>query len=194
MSGREPPAVRHGSVMPLHAGQTADDDPAEAAPIALPATAVGARAGILAALPVALPVTLPVALPFAMLAGALLVLSLGASGEHLSPAGWAARAVPLLLVGAVLSAVTDCRRRTDAHLVRQAERARVHRAASIELNDSIVQGLTAIKWSLEAGDTQQALALTSEHLERGHRLVSDLIRDAGVAGDWTGTSSQDTAG
>jgi hypothetical protein len=141
-------------------------------PIALLAATLGARAGVLASL----------------LAIGFLVLWVTHAGVHLSPVGWAARLVPLLMMGTLLGAVTDRLRRAEAERYQLALGAHRRREA-IEINDSIVQGLSAIKWSLDAGNTHQALALTAEHLELGHRLVSDLIRDAGLAGDWTGTST-----
>jgi hypothetical protein len=69
-----------------------------------------------------------------------------------------ARLVPLLLIGVLLGAVIDHLRRAEAAPYRLEARARQHRE-TIEINDSIVQGLSAIKWSLEAGNAQDALTI-----------------------------------
>jgi hypothetical protein len=48
----------------------------------------------------------------------------------------------------------------------------------VEINDSLVQGMAAAKWSLEAGRVDNGLAALEETLDQGQRLVSQLIRDA----------------
>jgi hypothetical protein len=90
-----------------------------------------------------------------------------------------------MLVGLVLGTVVDQLRETDAERHRLAAAARRHHEA-IEINDTIVQGLTAAKWSLEAGDAGQALTIVTDTLELGHRLVSDLVREAGLGPAWRG--------
>jgi hypothetical protein len=101
--------------------------------------------------------------------------------------------MPFLLSGVLLGAVVDRLRSADAERHRLAAVALRHREA-IEINDTFLQQLTAAKWSLESGDTQQALAVMSETLEQGHRLVSDLVRDAGMRSEWTGPPAADTDG
>jgi len=139
-------------------------------PIALLAVTLGARAGLLAGL----------------LSVGLLALWVVQAGVRLTPVGWAARVAPLLLVGVLLGLMIDRLRRADAERHRLAIGAHRNREA-IEINDTLVQGLVATKWSLEAGNNQQALSIAAETLELGHRLVSDLIRDADLARAWTGT-------
>jgi hypothetical protein len=138
-------------------------------PIALLAVAFGVRAGLMAS----------------GLAVASIVLWTDHSSVHLSALGWAARITPLLLIGVLLGEVADRLRRADAER-RRLEAAAWSQREAVEINDTIVQGLTAAKWSLEAGDPNRALDLVTEALDLGHRLVSDLIRQAELAESWTG--------
>lgn len=97
----------------------------------------------------------------------------------LSVVGWLSRVLPLLLVGMLIGDARDRLARAAAeHAVHEAAVQR-HREA-IEINDSLVQGMSAAKWSIEAGRTEAGLDTLRETVERGHRLVSELIRDAGV--------------
>lgn len=138
-------------------------------PITLLAVTLGTRGGTCAS-----------AVAVALLAGWAL-----RADVQLTALGWAARITPLVLLGALLGAVVDRLRRADAERHRLATVAEHHRQAVL-LNDSVVQGLTAAKWSLEAGDADKALQLVSETLDLGHQLVSDLIRNSGLTSSWTG--------
>lgn len=95
----------------------------------------------------------------------------------LSLLGWASRVLPLLLVGVVIGDAND-------RLDRAAEEREAHHLAmeryrdAVEINDSLVQGMSAAKWSIEAGRTETGLKTLSETVELGHRLVSDLIRQS----------------
>jgi glucose-6-phosphate-specific signal transduction histidine kinase len=100
--------------------------------------------------------------------------------------GWAARSVPLLLVGLLLGAVIDRLRATDYERLRLLAASARHREA-VEINDTIVQQVSAAKWSLESGNTEHALHILSDTVELGHRLVSDHIRDSDLRPMWTGT-------
>jgi hypothetical protein len=51
-----------------------------------------------------------------------------------------------------------------------------HRKA-VEIKDSLVQGMAAAKWSIEAVRMETGLEMLTESLDRGHRLVSQLIRE-----------------
>jgi hypothetical protein len=97
----------------------------------------------------------------------------------LSPTGWATRVVPLLLLGSLLGGAADRLRRAEAERARLEVEARWHRQA-VEINDSIVQALAVAKWSLEGGDLAAALATVTDALDHAHRVVSELIRDAGL--------------
>jgi hypothetical protein len=130
-------------------------------PVALVATYFGMRAGSGAGL----------------LAVALVVVWVLDRHVSLSPAGWATRVVPLLLLGLLLGNATDRMRRTDAERRKLQAAALLHREA-IEINDSIVQGMAAAKWALEAGSVEASLRTLDDTLTRAHALVSDLIRRA----------------
>jgi hypothetical protein len=104
---------------------------------------------------------------------------------RLSPIGWTSRVAPLLIVGIVLGAAADRLRRSEAVRHRLLEEARRHQDA-VHINDTILQGLSAAKWSLESGDAERALDVVNDTLEVGQQLVSDLIRDSGLGSAWRG--------
>ncbi|MFP5348011.1 MAG: hypothetical protein ACLGIA_13415 [Actinomycetes bacterium] len=130
-------------------------------PIALLAVAFGLRAGIAAGL-----------------VGVALVVAWDVLADAgISPVGWMSRAVPLLLLGGLLGDAADRLRASEAHrrhLVAAAER---HRDA-VEINDTVVQGITAAKWALEAGNVEGGLEILSDTLSTSQRLVSDLLRNS----------------
>lgn len=108
-----------------------------ALPIALIATTFGLRAGTVAGL----------------LAVGLTVLWAMTQSVHLAPTGWASRVLPLLLLGVLLGHATDRERRAHEEHRRLEAAALLHREA-IEINDSLVQGMAAAKWSFEAGQVE----------------------------------------
>jgi K+-sensing histidine kinase KdpD len=130
-------------------------------PVALAATAFGQRGGLLAAL-------LAVAL---ILAWTLL------SDVSLDAAGWATRAVPILLLGVLLGRATDRVREAEAQRRRLEVGAALHREA-IEINDTLVQRMTAAKWALEAGRVDAGLSDLTAAVSEAQQLVSGLIRRA----------------
>lgn len=132
-----------------------------ALPVALLATTFGLRAGTLAGL----------------VAVGLTVLWAVVQDVSLSPTGWASRVVPLLLIGVLLGHATSRERRADVERRRLEEAARLHREA-IEINDSLVQGMAAARWSLDAGRVDAGMQILDETIVRAHDLVSDLIRRA----------------
>jgi hypothetical protein len=107
--------------------------------------------------------------------------------------GWAARSVPLLLVGVLLGAVVDRLRRTDHERLRLLDASARHREA-VEINDTLVQQVSAAKWSLESGNAEHALTILSDTVELGHRLVSDHIRESDLGHVWTGSPSDQRSG
>jgi signal transduction histidine kinase len=138
------------------------------------------------------PITLLYCLPVALLAVAfgllvgvaagLVALSLVAvyvavADLDLSLVGWATRAVPLLLLGGLLGDAVDRLRRSERERRRLEWATQRHRDA-VEINDSVVQGLAAAKWALEADRTDRGLEILTRTLEDAERLVSDLLRDA----------------
>ena len=53
-----------------------------------------------------------------------------------------------------------------------------------------MQGLSAAKWALETGDLDHGLTVVSDTLALGHRLVSELIRDADMQQNWSGVADR----
>jgi len=132
-------------------------------PVALVATATGIRGGALAGL----------------VAVALVALWVWVDDASLSLLGWSSRVLPLLLLGVLIGHATERVRRAEADRVRLEEAARLHRQA-IEINDSLVQGMAAAKWSLESGRVDTGREILDVTLEEAQRLVSGLIRRAGA--------------
>lgn len=134
-----------------------------------------------------LPIAL-IAVTFGMgwgLAGGFVAIALmvvWAVAEHidLSPLGWVTRALPLLLLGALVGRAADRLRESEAARAKLDAAAHWHRQA-VEINDSIVQGLTAAKWSLEAGRTERALETVTDTLDSAQAMVSQLLREAEIA-------------
>lgn len=91
--------------------------------------------------------------------------------------GWSARVVPILLVGLLLGDASDRLRRADQAHAEQVERELLHRQA-VEINDSLLQGMTAAKWALEAERYDVAAARLSDTLASGQKLVASLIKNS----------------
>ncbi|MBN9609120.1 MAG: hypothetical protein BGO26_14035 [Actinobacteria bacterium 69-20] len=116
------------------------------------------------------------------LAGGLIAVGLmviWAVTEHidLSLLGWVTRALPMLLLGVLVGRAADRLRTSEAERAKLDAAAHWHRQA-VEINDSIVQGLSAAKWSLEAGKHERALETVTDTLDSAQTLVSQLLRDA----------------
>lgn len=150
-----------------------------ALPIALVATTSGLRAGTVAGL----------------LAVGLTVLWAVTQSVHLTPTGWASRVVPLLVLGVFVGHATARERRAQEGHRRVEAAALLHREA-IEVNDSLVQGMAAARWSFEAGQVDTGTRILDRTIADAHDLVSDLIRRAGMGARTallhdTSTSSHD---
>jgi hypothetical protein len=141
-------------------------------PIALLATTFGLRGGVLGS------------------ATAVIVLVATDMLERirLSPLGWTSQVLPLLLLGLLLGDAMERLRRAEADRIRWQESQRRHREA-VQLNDTIVQSLSAAKWALEAADLNSGLEIVSETLEHSNQLVSDLIRGAALRPLWMGETT-----
>jgi hypothetical protein len=100
----------------------------------------------------------------------------------LSPLGWVARFVPPLLVGGLLGHAADRIEASEA-LRRAQEVAELRHRQAIELNDTLIQGMAAAKWSIEAGRTEDGLTNLSDTLQLGHQMVSGLLREADMGLD-----------
>jgi K+-sensing histidine kinase KdpD len=117
-----------------------------------------------------------------VIAVALVATWVTVTQTHLTALGWTSRAVPLLLVGVLLGDASDRLRRAEIGR-RQLEAAALMHRQAIEINDSLVQGMAAAKWALEAGRTAAAIEALDDTLVRGNRLVSTLLRDADMGID-----------
>ena len=134
-------------------------------PVALAASAFGQRGGVTAGL----------------LAVALIVIWALARDVTLDPAGWGSRVVPLVLLGVLVGRATDRAREAEAERRRHEVAALLHQEA-IEINDSLIQGMTAAKWSLESGQADAGLQTLTTTVREAQQLVSGLIRRANMGG------------
>lgn len=132
-------------------------------PVALVALVFGLRGGTAAGL----------------VAVALIVVWVVADDVSLTATGWVSRVAPLVVLGPLLGRAADRMRRAEAEHRRLAEAALLHRKA-IEINDSLIQGMAAAKWSLEAGRTESGLKTLDETIGHAQDLVSALISEAAM--------------
>ncbi|GAB3038708.1 hypothetical protein GCM10011376_33960 [Nocardioides flavus (ex Wang et al. 2016)] len=132
-------------------------------PVSLAALAWGRVAGMLAS------------------AAALVLLALWVlvADVDLTVLGWSTRMVPILLVGLLLGDASDRLRRAEQARVEQAKRDVLHRQA-VEINDSLLQGMAAAKWALEAERHDVAHERLSDAISSGQKLVARLIRDSAM--------------
>ncbi|WP_350275776.1 hypothetical protein [Kribbella sp. HUAS MG21] len=133
-----------------------------ALPVALVAITCGLRSGLAAGL----------------LAVGLIVAWVVVRDVPLSAMGWASRVVPLLLLGPLLGDASERLRRAETER-RRLEAAALLQREAIEINDSLVQGMVAAKWSLEAANTEAGLRILDETIGQAQTLVSGLVRRAG---------------
>lgn len=136
-------------------------------PVALVAVAFGLTAGLLSGL----------------LAIAGLLTWVIVDEVSISLLGWATRVMPLVLLGVLLGDAADRLQQAEDEKRALAVAAHSQREAA-ELNDSVVQGLSAAKWALEAGQLDRGLEIVSETLETAQAQVSRLLRlsEAGTGG------------
>ncbi|HWD79465.1 MAG TPA: hypothetical protein VG497_11295 [Kribbella sp.] len=134
-------------------------------PVALVAITFGLRAGGIAGLS----------------AVALIVLWVVLRDVHLTAGGWATRVAPILVLALLLGRAADRLRLGELERRRIEAAALLHREA-IEINDSLVQGLAAARWSFQAGQVDHGLKILDETLGQAQELVSGLIRRAGMSG------------
>ena len=113
-----------------------------------------------------------------MVAGAVaVVLQVGwvlTVGESLTPIGWIGRIVPLLLLGALVGSSSD-RVRDARRAERYALAVSLLQRDAAEINDSVVQGLAATRWLLEAGNVDRALEALDETAALAQGLVSRVL-------------------
>jgi glucose-6-phosphate-specific signal transduction histidine kinase len=130
-------------------------------PVALAATTFGRRGGLVAGL----------------VAVALIAAWVAVRHVHLAPMGWASRVVPILLLGYLLGGAVDRLIRAEEDRRRMERAALLHREA-IEINDSLIQQMTAARWALEGGRTEVGQQILTAAVTDAQRLVSGLIRRA----------------
>lgn len=80
--------------------------------------------------------------------------------------------------------VTEQRAAEDAaaaakHLRQQAHDAEIRRRAALELNDVVVQGLTAAAWATESGAEAVARDVLDQTLQDARAMMDDLLVDPG---------------
>ena len=134
-------------------------------PVALVATATGLRGGAVAGL----------------VAVGLVALWAAVDGVSLSWLGWGSRVLPLLLLGVLIGQASERLRRAEAERLRLEAAATLHRQA-IEINDSLVQGMAAAKWSFDSGQVESGKEILEVTLNEAQHLVSGLIRRADMGG------------
>ncbi|HET7355942.1 MAG TPA: hypothetical protein VFJ09_04615 [Nocardioidaceae bacterium] len=136
-------------------------------PIALAALSFGRRAGLLAGLG----------------AVALVLAWVLIDSVDLTVFGWFSRVVPMLLLGLLLGDASDRLRRANERGRRLEAAAQRHRDA-VEINDTLVQGMVAARWSFEAGRHAAGLQTLDQTIALGQDLVTKLMResDMGING------------
>lgn len=134
-------------------------------PVALVALAFGARAGVVAGVS----------------AIGLVVLWALVTDVALSLMAWVSTVLPLLLLGALVGASSD-RIREARRAERYATAVALLQRDAVEINDSIVQGLAAAKWALEAGDVARGLELVEATAVTAQQLVTRVLGSDSVLG------------
>lgn len=109
----------------------------------------------------------------------LLFLWVMVANVELTPVGYAARVVPIVFAGLLLGDASDRLRKAELARLRQMERELLHRQA-VEVNDSLLQGMSAAKWAIEMGNYELGLTSLDDTLRAGQALVSELIRESGL--------------
>ncbi|HVM40660.1 MAG TPA: PAS domain S-box protein, partial [Acidimicrobiia bacterium] len=83
----------------------------------------------------------------------------------------------------VIAAVRDVTERRVAQAAAQAlHEARVRQRQAMEVNDTIVQGLTVARWSLEMGEETRALEALERSLFSARGLIGDMLMEASPDG------------
>lgn len=106
----------------------------------------------------------------------LVATGLAVTDTTLSVTGWLVRIATLLAVGSLVGRAADNLARAEQHRRLSALAAQRQRQA-VEINDTLIQGMSAAKWALEAGQIDSGLATLTDTIVLGQDLVSDLIRE-----------------
>jgi hypothetical protein len=130
-------------------------------PVALVAITFGWRAGLVAGLS----------------AVALVAVWVVLRDVSLSSTGWVAHVAPMLVLGVLLGRAADRLRSAETARLEVEAAALLHREA-IEINDLLVQGMAAARWSFQSGQVDAGLKILDETLGQAQELVSEVIRRA----------------
>ena len=140
-----------------------------ALPVALLAVTFGLRGGLVGALT----------------AVVLMMVWVVHDEVHLGALSWGARVVPMTTFGLLLGHGADRLRQGEIRQREHEAAALLHQQA-IEINESLVQGLAAARWALEAGRIDHGITLLDQTMTQAQEMVSDLIRRAGIGDRTTG--------
>jgi hypothetical protein len=129
-------------------------------PVALLAMAFGSRVGVAAGV-----------------IGVLLIVAwVAIDGVSASPLGWLGRVAPIILLGFLVGRATD-QLRAAAQTEQALFAAQLREREAAEISDSIIQGLAAAKWSMEAGEIERGFGLLTDTIATTESLVVGLLRD-----------------
>jgi hypothetical protein len=104
----------------------------------------------------------------------LLVTWVGTTDGAFTPLGWFARVVPLLLLGVLIGRASDGLREAARVATRLAV-AQARQRDAAEVNDTIVQHLSAAKWMFERGANDEGIGEVEGAITAGQSLVSELL-------------------
>lgn len=128
-------------------------------PVALLAMTFGSRAGVVAGV-----------------IGVLLIVAWGAMDSVAAdPLGWLGRVAPIMLLGFLVGGASD-QLRAAAQTKQALFAAQLREREAAEINDSIIQGLAAAKWSMEAGEVERGLDALTDTIATTESLVAALLR------------------
>lgn len=140
-------------------------------PIALMAVTFGLRGGV---------VTASVAYSIFVL------FALFDSTGFLGFEGWVAQAVAMFVLGALLGRAIDLSRAAAWQTLEQQRHQYMlmdqnrRYAEGIEISDSLLQNVAAAKWLMEQDHVTEAARLLAEAMERGQRMVGQLLPEQTV--------------
>jgi hypothetical protein len=128
-------------------------------PVALLAMTFGSRTGVVAGV-----------------FGVLLIIAWGAiESVAADPLGWLARGAPIMLLGFLVGEASD-QLRAAAQTQQALFAAQLREREAAEINDSIIQGLAAAKWSIETGEIERGLDALTDTIATTEALVAALLR------------------
>ena len=129
-------------------------------PVALLAMTYGSRCGVAAGM-----------------IGVVLIVAWGAiDSVAADPLGWLGRVAPIMLLGFLVGRASD-QLRAAAQTKQALFAAQLRAREAAEINDSIIQGLAAAKWSMESGEIDRGLELLTDTIATTESLVAELLRD-----------------